>query len=202
MRSVDIVVWDEMSMIHFQAANCVDFSLRDIRNSDAPFGGLIMIFVGDFKQLPPVIRHGRGEYATIHRCLWWSAAVKIEFTINWRANDNAQYTDELLQIGNGSVAAVQVPALSLCDDVHSLISRVFDGNFYEDCHQCSMILSLKLAEAEIINNAVMESLHGQFTMAYATDIMSDANILLPEYVASMQIPGAILQADTYISLID
>jgi len=190
MRNVDIVIWDEMSMIHFETANCVDHSLRDIFNCDRPFGGVIFIFVGDFKQLPPVVRRGRGEYATIHRCSWWSSANQMKFSVNWRASDNVQFTEELYRIGSGALAVVDVPLQSLCGNVQSLIDSVFGDNVTDVSNDSSMILSLKLDEASIINNAVMDMIPGEETKMFASDQMPDNAYNLPsEYVASLQIPG-------------
>lgn len=52
----DILIIDEISMLHGARLNMVDRVARWLRNKNAPFGGLQVIFVGDLFQLPPVSR--------------------------------------------------------------------------------------------------------------------------------------------------
>ena len=52
---VDLVIIDEISMVRADLMDAMDYILRNARNSDVPFGGAKMLFVGDFHQLPPVV---------------------------------------------------------------------------------------------------------------------------------------------------
>jgi len=45
-------------MQHRHIMETVDCSFRDLRNSDKPFGGLTVVFGGDFQQILPVILRG------------------------------------------------------------------------------------------------------------------------------------------------
>ena len=59
IKAADLVIWDEASMQHRHIHEAVDRSLRDIRHcEDKPFGGLTVVFGGDFKQILPVIVKG------------------------------------------------------------------------------------------------------------------------------------------------
>ena len=191
MRDIDVIIWDEMSMIHRDVADCVDASLQDIHSHQQPFGGKKMIFVGDFKQLPPVVRRGKGEYATIHRCRWWNSAAKITFTKNWRAQHDANYTAMLEAVGSGSTMNVQVPADSQCESVAELTSLMFGDNVLDDANSANMILALRLDDAAAINNTVMNQIPEVAQSATATDVFpTDTHHLPTEFVASLQIPGA------------
>ncbi len=44
-------------MITLDQLNCIDRSLKYIKNNDLDFGGIIIILGGDFKQCPPVIKN-------------------------------------------------------------------------------------------------------------------------------------------------
>jgi hypothetical protein len=45
-----------VSMVSVDIANTLDRSLRDLmRQVDVPFGGKVVVFLGDFKQLLPVV---------------------------------------------------------------------------------------------------------------------------------------------------
>lgn len=51
-----VLVIDEISMLPSDTLDSVDAVCRTLRNVPAPFGGLQVVFVGDFFQLPPVVR--------------------------------------------------------------------------------------------------------------------------------------------------
>lgn len=51
-------MWDELPMIHVATFEAVDTLLRRIMGSDLPFGGKIVIAIGDFRQVAPVVKGG------------------------------------------------------------------------------------------------------------------------------------------------
>jgi ATP-dependent DNA helicase PIF1 len=53
-KKVDILIVDEVSMMSLKYFETLDKIGRRIRNVDTPFGGIQLIFSGDFYQLPPV----------------------------------------------------------------------------------------------------------------------------------------------------
>ena len=53
-----ILIWDEISMASKLAFNAVDKLFRDLLNIDEPFGGLIVVLSGDFRQTLPIVRRG------------------------------------------------------------------------------------------------------------------------------------------------
>src|SRR5690606_24045400 len=57
-KSAQVLVIDEMSMLDGKVLDMVDQILRAVRQKPEPFGGLQVVFVGDFFQLPPVTRNG------------------------------------------------------------------------------------------------------------------------------------------------
>lgn len=48
LQTTDLLIWDEIAMQHKHCVEAVDRSLQHIRQSDLPFGGLPVIFAGDF----------------------------------------------------------------------------------------------------------------------------------------------------------
>lgn len=56
IKKTDILVLDEISMLHDYRLDMVDEITRRVRENDQPFGGIQVILCGDFFQLPPVSR--------------------------------------------------------------------------------------------------------------------------------------------------
>lgn len=52
-----VLIVDEISMLSARTLEMVDAVCRAVRESEGPFGGLQVILVGDFFQLPPIVRH-------------------------------------------------------------------------------------------------------------------------------------------------
>lgn len=55
-RSTEILVIDEVSMMSQKLFDLLDYIGRTIRRNSRPFGGIQLIFSGDFYQLPPVCK--------------------------------------------------------------------------------------------------------------------------------------------------
>ena len=58
MKTAQVLVIDEISMLDGKVLDMVDKVLRVIRQKNEAFGGMQVIVVGDFFQLPPVTRQG------------------------------------------------------------------------------------------------------------------------------------------------
>ena len=57
-KSAQVLIIDEISMLDGKVLDMVDQVLRTVRQSKEAFGGIQVIVVGDFFQLPPVTRQG------------------------------------------------------------------------------------------------------------------------------------------------
>ena len=58
VKKASVLVIDEISMLDGKIIDMVNAVTRKIRASQEPFGGLQVVLVGDFFQLPPVTRNG------------------------------------------------------------------------------------------------------------------------------------------------
>ena len=68
----DILIIDEISMLPGKTLNFLDFWFRKVRGQNLPFGGIQVIFVGDFLQLPPVAKTGKYDWAFMSKA--WQEA--------------------------------------------------------------------------------------------------------------------------------
>ncbi len=56
LRKAKVLIIDEISMLPANTLDMVNMVCKSIRMVDKPFGGLQVIFVGDFFQLPPIVK--------------------------------------------------------------------------------------------------------------------------------------------------
>jgi hypothetical protein len=58
LKQASLIIWDEVTMTKRQAVEMLDRSLRDIMGCPLPFGGKVVVFGGDFRQVLPVVTRG------------------------------------------------------------------------------------------------------------------------------------------------
>ena len=56
MRSLDLLIIDEISMVRADVLDAIDAVLRRVRRSQKPFGGVQLLMIGDVHQLAPVAK--------------------------------------------------------------------------------------------------------------------------------------------------
>ncbi len=56
IRRAKILVIDEVSMLPPETLSMIDAICREVKQSSDPFGGIQVVFVGDFFQLPPIVK--------------------------------------------------------------------------------------------------------------------------------------------------
>ena len=62
IRTLDLLVIDEISMVRADLLDAVDMSLRHYRRSSKPFGGVQLLMIGDAHQLSPVVKENERQY--------------------------------------------------------------------------------------------------------------------------------------------
>lgn len=118
-----VIVWDEASMISRDVLETVDRSFRDImkkkdqRLSQVPFGGKLIVFGGDFRQVLPIVPNGsKNEIieASVLTSPLWTRVKVLRLTTNMRVqqalslNDSSsaqilqEFATFLLSIGNNT----------------------------------------------------------------------------------------------------
>ena len=107
LKSLAVIFIDEASMIPLNALNAIDRMLRDITGSNAPFGGKLLVFAGDFRQTLPIIP--RDNPATIiesciNRSSLWPIIRKFRLAQNMRANpDEVEFCEWLVKLGDNEL---------------------------------------------------------------------------------------------------
>lgn len=62
LRTLDLLIIDEISMVRADLLDAVDATLRRYRRNDKPFGGVQLLMIGDIQQLPPVVTDADKPY--------------------------------------------------------------------------------------------------------------------------------------------
>lgn len=97
IEKTDVLIIDEISMLHDYRLDMVDEACRLVRRKDEPFGGIQVIMSGDFFQLPPINRgDSRAGGFVVHSNAWR----ELDPTICYLAEQHRQDDEELLEILN------------------------------------------------------------------------------------------------------
>jgi ATP-dependent DNA helicase PIF1 len=92
--STDVLVMDEVSMLHGKRLDMINEACKLLRESDQPFGGIQVILVGDLFQLPPVSR-GNEAVDFAHTSAAW---LELQPKICYLTEQHRQQDDRLLDI--------------------------------------------------------------------------------------------------------
>ncbi len=93
LQAAALIVWDEAVMMHRHVFEAVNRSLQDIMAvinptfKFLPFGGLVVVFGGDFRQILPVVPRGtRGDVvaASLNRSSIWQHVRILKLHTNMR----------------------------------------------------------------------------------------------------------------------
>ncbi len=96
IEKTDVLIIDEISMLHDYRLDMVDEVCRLVRKKDVPFGGIQLIMSGDFFQLPPVNRGDAQGGFVVHSRGW----AELDPTICYLAEQHRQDDEQLLGILN------------------------------------------------------------------------------------------------------
>ena len=95
IQKTDVLIIDEISMLHDYRLDMVDQVCRMVREKDEPFGGIQVIMSGDFFQLPPVNRGDSRAGGFVVNSLVWQ---ELDPTICYLGEQHRQDDEQLLEI--------------------------------------------------------------------------------------------------------
>ncbi len=120
IRSLDLLVIDEISMVRADLIDGIDAVLRRWRVSDRPFGGVQLLMIGDLLQLVPVVKEDEWEILSSHydtmfffssKALAETRFVSIELRHIYRQSD-AAFIDLLGKVRDNRIDAGVLAALN------------------------------------------------------------------------------------------
>jgi ATP-dependent exoDNAse (exonuclease V) alpha subunit len=171
IEKAHVLVIDEISMLHDYRLDLVDEVCRTVRSDARPFGGLQVIFCGDFFQLPPVTRREETDdfgsldfpstnFAYHARCWQELNPVVLYLNSQYRQDDDG-FLDILNKIRAGEIVR---------SDAEKIAARhraaLDDAKEITELHTTNR-------DVDHINNRKMNELPGEFKEYHMTHTGSE-----------------------------
>lgn len=208
IKNTRLIIWDEITMQHRYAAEAVDRTCRDVLGvPDRPFGGLTVVFGGDFQQILPVVPRGSREdvvSATLLRSDLWRHVKVLKLIQNMRVTgdpDAHTFSSWLLDIGHGHGLAddttIQLPREMVVPDLNTFIGRIYPGiqsspppppEYFLD----RMILSPRNSDVMDLNTQILEVMPGEAEVFTSADTVVD-EAGADDGISGSNIPSEFLQ---------
>ena len=152
---INLLIIDEVSMMSQKIFEMLDIIGKVVRRNQKPFGGIQIIFSGDFYQLPPV--GSKDNLETLKFCFespLWFETFKLEDHVNlckiFRQND-AIYQRILNQIREGRLKSSS----------NKILQQLVEKQISEDCLIQPTKLFPTRNKVDYINTTEMNNLKGQ-----------------------------------------
>lgn len=107
----ECLVIDEISMLPGRVLDYLNFHFQQIRGNSAPFGGIQIIAVGDFLQLPPVAKSGKYDWAFFAQS-WTAARLQPAYLTTIHRQDEPIFVEALNNFREGRISRSVADVLS------------------------------------------------------------------------------------------
>jgi ATP-dependent DNA helicase PIF1 len=104
IQKTSVLIIDEISMLSGTLLDAVDAVCRQVRGIDLAFGGIQVVVVGDFFQLPPVAGRGRQVPFAFESAAWKSLHLVTCYLTEQHRQDDGQFLSLLSAIRAGNFA--------------------------------------------------------------------------------------------------
>ncbi len=170
LRSIELLVIDEVSMLRADMLDAIDAVLRYVRRNSIPFGGVQILFIGDLLQLPPVVKQEeqaflRPFYENIYffnaLALKQEAPIYIELEKIFRQTEGS-FIQVLNNFRNNQPTAADFELLNQC----------YDPEFSPDNAAGYIQLTTHNHKADALNQGALAKLKGK-TFRYQCEVSGD-----------------------------
>ncbi len=117
LKKTNVLVIDEISMLAGGTLDMVDQVCRSVRQKSEAFGGLQVIFVGDFFQLPPIGRPGDELRYAFESRAWEDAKPLVCYITEQYRQDDELFLSLLKSLRSGDVEEEHFTLLSEQTDI-------------------------------------------------------------------------------------
>ncbi len=112
VRKTKVLVIDEVSMLSARMLDLVDRLCKELRGSTEPFGDLQVILVGDFFQLPPVVKGGERAQFAYEARVWPVAKFMVCYLSEQHRQEDPAFLAVLTGLRAGRLAVAHRVALT------------------------------------------------------------------------------------------
>ena len=174
IRSMDLLVIDEISMVRADLLDAVDATLRRYRDREKPFGGVLLLMIGDLQQLAPVVKDSEWEmlrhyyetpYFFASRALRETTYMTIELEKVYRQSDTF-----FLSLLN------KIRENKADDEVLNELNKRYQRDFQPPKEEGYIRLTTHNNQAQRINDRELASLPGK-AYSFRAEVKDD----FPEY---------------------
>ena len=189
IKEIDMFIVDEISMMNRYAFEAIDAMLRDVCDTEIPFGGKVMVFGGDFRQTLPIVKHGSVD-DIINQCVvssnLWLKCKRLGLSKNMRAHPGETgFAEFLLSVGSNSIEKCQAEPFSECiplpqrciinpteneqNGLDTLINKIFPPGCSQELVQTSVILTPTNKSSLTINDKILDQMPGELVQCFSAD---------------------------------
>lgn len=200
IKRTELIIWDEALMMSKDCFETLDRTMRDILKCDMPFGGKVVVFGGDFRQILPIVPDGgRAEIvlAALNSSVLWSHVKVLRLTRNMRLipGDNSRemielksFSEWIMAIGDGSIgkndngeSEIDIPedllVMDCGDPVKTIVTEIYGETFDKEddpvFYQRRTILSPRHLDVAIINDYMLTRLSGRYFYICVLSVLLD-----------------------------
>lgn len=208
IRACTAIIWDEAPMTNRDIFEAVDQTFQDVMDVKLPFGGKIMVFGGDFRQVLPVISRGTKAQliqASIVKSSFWRQTKILRLRQNMRSRNDHQFAEFLLRVGNGTEQVINDEMIRLPESmvvpwqseesINQLINEVFP-NLSDHVNDAKYMVDRALVtplndDADMLNEKIISMFPGEEISFYSFDSVEDdfRNLYQPEFLNSITAGG-------------
>jgi hypothetical protein len=171
LRSLDLIVIDEISMVRADVLDTIDIIMRKYKNPDKSFGGVQILMIGDLQQLAPVVKDDEWEilsqfYQTpfffSSKVLQQSYYICIELKEIFRQND-INFINLLNRIRDNNID----------NNILETLNQRFNPQFNPKDDEGYITLTTHNNSAKIINDDKLDKIEGCKTYKFDAVINGD-----------------------------
>ncbi|XP_070660613.1 uncharacterized protein [Malus domestica] len=174
------------TMTYKKAFEVLDRTLQDITSMETQFGGKVRILGEDFRQVLPIMPHGT-KAQTIDACIvkssLWNEIIVIRLKHNMRAQQDPDFAEFLLRVGDGNESFVEDDMIRIPDSliipwhgdesIGELIGFVFprlEENAFNISYMVDRaIITPRNEDIDKLNEVVLNSFPGEQHIYYSFD---------------------------------
>ena len=186
IQKTRVIIIDECTMMNKNVYETIDRSFRKMRQNARPFGGVIALFSGDWRQCLPIVhKGGMAEIlnATLKASYLWKKTRVFHLTINMRLNERTQpmiveFSKYLLDIGSGEekppkeekrASMISIPSElrsraknldEFCQEIYPNIQQRFNSQGWAKWLCSKAIICPTNKDADEINKMMVHQLPG------------------------------------------